>query len=431
MKPFAWKLLTRTAFVMVHVASLATVATLMALDGQSTASVIAVVLMVAIVQFLYEGWAIQAYVTYRSGRRDEILQLIRATVASKVPLEPAVRLYLGERTTQSATSFVQLFIVILITPIVPAALFFWGWLYWRRFDRRVGEFAQELYDGVPLDDAVVRFPAVLHSEARLAVRVGMVTGKLEVALHRADRRPPTATWLEILPRIAYPMIVLALITGVLLFCFSAIVPKLQKIFVEHAVVLPTSTTHLIDAADGIEEWIEVIVAAILGFITLATWATISSWVCWHLPGVTYFYRCEMRGRVWRMLGLLLEAEIPLPEALQFLAESEELPYAVRKRSRQTRQSVEAGQLLAESLWNSGLLTRSMQPLVTAGQSAGTLPWTLRELGDYYSETALTRARRFSMIFGPLLLIVIGIFVAVAAIGLFTPLVALMEKVSEQ
>ncbi len=429
MRWFLLQLLIRFAIVLLHVISLAACATFLAmLNAKGSVNGIAI-FWIFVLQCLAEGWAVCAYLRYRNGRREEVHQLIRASVSSRVPLEPALHQYLQERQSDSVTWFLQLFFAVLITPLVPCALFIWGWLHLRRFDRQMRQFEAELYDGVPLDDAVLRHPAVLNSESRLAVRVGMTTGKLELALDRTDHEPTGTPWLEIVPRIFYPLFVLFIISSVSTFSLLTLIPKLSRICSEMDTPLPPVTRWLIEFGSFFDVYSAIMSLATFTFIVLLVVATISSTLCWHLPIVGYFYRREYRGRTLRMLGLLLEAEVPAPDALVLLAESEELPFVVSERLLDAAADAVAGSPLTDALRDVGLLTRSMVPLVEAGQKAGTLPWSLRQFGEYESRSALRRATRISHCVGPLLLLVIGVIVAFTSLSIFMPFIAILEKLS--
>jgi type II secretory pathway component PulF len=71
----------------------------------------------------------------------------------------------------------------------------------------------------------------------------------------------------------------------------------------------------------------------------------------------------------------------------------------------------------------------MKPLLESAQNANNLAWTLRELGEHLSTQALRQARRLSIFIAPLCLVAIGALVALAALGFFMPLVAILDGLS--
>lgn len=379
---------------------------------------------------LMEGWLIYAYIRYRSGRQEEVQQLLRAAVTSEVPIEPALRTYLDERPSRITSSALQAIFALLLTPIVPFAIFLWLWLYYRRFDRRADQFAQSLYEGIPLDEAVTLYPAVLNSDARLAVRIGVATGKLELALNRAQPDRSPAAWLEVLPKLIYPLVVLYIICGIVGFLSLTVVPKFKKIHNEFNIALPALTQTTLEHSDSIEFILGVIVLLFILLSGTILLATISSRFCWYFPLFGRYYRHEMQGRVLRALSLLLESEMPAPEALRFLADSDELPRVVRRKLSRASVEISTGDLLPTVLARNQLLSRSMQPLLESAQAGNTLAWSLQELGDYLSKRALAAVQRWASIFSPLMLMILGVVVALAGLNVFLPFIKIMEALSQ-
>jgi type II secretory pathway component PulF len=151
---------------------------------------------------------------------------------------------------------------------------------------------------------------------------------------------------------------------------------------------------------------------------------------WHLPILGRLYRWEVQGLVLRMLAALLDAGQPVPDALQRLADAEELPPVVRRNIDSARRQVCAGEPLAAALRDAGLLPRSMVALVQTAGRLNNLPWALGEMGELLSGRAVRMARRMSMVLGPILLLAVGAVVACVALGMFMPLIALLTRLAE-
>lgn len=420
------KLVIRLIIVAAHVATAVLIYAVVRQLAIGEPLALAVVFALA----LMEGWLIYAYIRYRSGRQEEVHQLLRAAVTSGIPIEPALRTYLDERPSRITSNALQAVFALLLTPIVPFAIFLWAWLYWRRFDRRADQFAQSLYEGIPLDEAVALHPTVLSSDARLAVRIGVATGKLEFALNRAQPERSPAAWLEVLPKLIYPLVVLYIISGIVGFLSLSVIPKFKKIHSEFNIAIPTLTQATLEHSDLIEFVLGAIVLLFILLIGMILLATISSRFCWYFPLFGRHYRREMQGRVLRALALLLDSEMPAPNALRFLAESDELPRVVRRKLTRACAESKAGEPLPTVLGRNQLLPRSMQPLLESAQAGNTLAWSLQELGDYLSNRALTAVRRWASIFSPVMLLMLGVVVAFAGLNVFLPFIKIMEALSQ-
>ena len=153
-------------------------------------------------------------------------------------------------------------------------------------------------------------------------------------------------------------------------------------------------------ADGLGEHLTEIGAAIAGIVASVVLLCLSSTARWFFPGVGYLYRMNVRSRVLRTLGILLEAGKPVPEALAILIASGQLPAEARRRLRVARSRTEQGEPLADCLYRAGLLPRTMAPLVRAAERARTLPWALSELGEHLNLRSSRVLQRASMVLAP-------------------------------
>ncbi len=154
------------------------------------------------------GWVVYAFLRYRQARQDEFLQVITTAIEARLPLGPAIRAYLNDRPHEGEGGVWDALLLFLIPP---------GFLLWHQrhsFDNRAADVADLLDDGVSLPEALQTVPGVADKEAKLAAEVGQTTGNIAVCLRRADRERLTAAWLEIVPRLLYPALLLLFITGI-------------------------------------------------------------------------------------------------------------------------------------------------------------------------------------------------------------------------
>jgi general secretion pathway protein F len=138
---------------------------------------------------------------------------------------------------------------------------------------------------------------------------------------------------------------------------------------------------------------------------------------------------HVQARVLRMLGILLEVERPVPQALAVLADSGYFSRVARNRLNAARGAVERGEPLAPTLQRFGLLPRRMVALVQAAERAHNLPWALAELGDHLAQRAVRLMRRLTLVFFPAAVVGVGVIVAAVVLGWFLPLIKLLTELS--
>jgi type IV pilus assembly protein PilC len=137
-----------------------------------------------------------------------------------------------------------------------------------------------------------------------------------------------------------------------------------------------------------------------------------------------------RSRVLKMLGILLSAEMPAPQALAVLADSGYFEWEVERRLEGSRRLIEQGEPLAKSLYRRGLLTAAMAPLVDAAERARNLPWALAELGDHLAGRTAQMIERITKAIFPLVICGLGLVVGFMVVGMFLPMIEVIGKLGQ-
>src|SRR5205807_10104182 len=101
----------------------------------------------------------------------------------------------------------------------------------------------------------------------------------------------------------------------------------------------------------------------------------------------------------------------------------------QRRLKAVRRRVEQGEPLAGTLYRKGLLPAGMFPLLQSSERARNLPWALGELGEALGKRAARLMQRISLALTPVSVVMIGMLVAFAVLGIFMPLVKIMMELS--
>ena len=193
--------------------------------------------------------------------------------------------------------------------------------------------------------------------------------------------------------------------------------------------LPPITSAMIEISRSLIyfSWLMPLVCLLL--LLLVNWVLFSSWAKWHIPVVGRLYRMYARGQFLRVLGLMLEAGKPLPEVLNCVVESGQLPRVLEPRVDKLAELVQRGEPLIDGLAAQGLITRSMRPLILAAEKAQNLPWALQELGETLSQRCARLTYRLTMLVFPLTIVACSCLIALVALSAYKPIIAMMEKLS--
>lgn len=375
---------------------------------------------------LFYGWMLYAFVHYRQARQEEMLHVLSTAADANLPLAPALWAYLHDRPAGPLREF---WVALLLFFVFPG--YYWVWHRRHSFDQKASRVAYYLEMGDSLPNALRACPGVVSSDALLTIQVGQHTGRLAQCLRASQPHRLAAIWLELLPRLIYPLIVLLFMSGIISFWIIVLLPKMQRIFAEFDMDMPDATRRVIEFGETMPHFIEASYLFILAMLALVGTLLVSSTIRWYLPGFAFLYRRHARSRVLKVLAVFVDAGVAAPEALGLLADSNALSPVVRRRLDIAQQRSAQGESLADSLRGAGLLPASFVPLVRAAERVNNLAWALTELGETLSERTVRTMRRISQVVSPVTIAAIGALVAFIVIGMFMPLVEVIHRVAEQ
>ncbi len=371
------------------------------------------------------AWVLFAFFHYRQCRQEEFLRLLTTAVEAHAPLGPALRAYTADRLNSPLR---ETWVATLLFFLLPG--YYWLWYRHFNYDRKVARVAGLLDMGYPIPEALYATPGVTPRQTVLAAAVGESTGRLALCLRHSIQTRLAPLWLEVVPRMTYPFLLLFAVGGVLAFWMIRVVPNIERIFKDANLDLPVRTTQILTFADWLGDYGWLILLTIPAAAVVAFILFLDSTLRWYWPIFGRFYRRVVQSRVLRTLGILLETGKPVPEALGILADSGYFPSVVERCLDGVRLRVEQGEPLAESLRRGGLLPAAMVSLVQAAERVGNLPWVLGELSTSLANGMIRRLRRLSILIAPLVLIAVGGLVAFLALGMFWPLIELLTRLNQ-
>ncbi len=378
-----------------------------------------------LILLLFYGWMLFAYLHYRQGRQEEMLHLLSTAAESQAPLAPALWAYLRDRPQGPLREF---WVALLLFFVMPG--YYWVWHRRNSFDSKVARVAYFLEMGDSLPMALRAAPGVLSREAWFAVQVGQYTNNLAICLRASLPKSLAPIWLEMVPRLLYPLVVMMIMSGILGFYLTFVLPRMHAIFREFAMEMPQITLQLQEVGGNSRLFFAATGTIIWGVVILTCLLFLSSTLRWYMPVFGRLYRRHVQGRLLQMLGVLLNAGTPAPAAIGLLADSGYFAAVVRRRLRRAEERLQQGEPLAESLRRAGVLPAALTPVVSAAQRMHNVPWVLAELGETLIDRTIRSMRRLSQFISPVCVVALGSVVAFVVLGMFMPLITIMTKLAE-
>jgi general secretion pathway protein F len=297
----------------------------------------------------------------------------------------------------------------------------------------LGEISGQLERGATLDTVIQsqgsRFPAHLRGLILAGLRSGRLAEVLEeyVDLWRARGELRRRIWLSM----TYPLVLVVAITLVLIVLQVGVVPAFAEIFDDFGVDLPVLTTFFLDVIGPATLLLGVLL--ILLAVVLLVSAAIPA-VAWVGPWV---HLVPLLGPLWRygrlvqwarLTGMLLEQQVPLPEALRLSAAGAG-DACLAEASRWAAAEVEAGRPLADCLMQRRPFPPSMTPLVDWGQQTGALGDAFRASAEMFEGRAQVQGVSLESVLLPVSLVMLAVFVGLFVSAMMLPLVSLIQSLT--
>ncbi|NQU24749.1 MAG: type II secretion system F family protein [Candidatus Nealsonbacteria bacterium] len=303
----------------------------------------------------------------------------------------------------------------------------------RRQRRSLHELADRMQAGQTLDGAVEalgdRFPAYVRGLIVAGVRSGRLAEVFEefVELQRDHRELVRRVW----TRLAYPIVLLTMLGGMLLFLKYYLIDEFVKIFEEFDAELPIVTQVFIGSS-GAGLWLLQIGAALLsGTLVLAWLMPSAAWaprVVYAVPLIGPLWRWSRLKQFSAMLAVLLRQEVPLPEALRLTADGvgeAHLALGCRRAAEQ----VEAGMPFSEALASHLAFPPSIIPLVEWGGQASAMDDALGAAAEMFAGRVQSQEGLMKTVVLPLTFLVVIGFVSFLAVAMMAPMVSLVRSLS--
>jgi type IV pilus assembly protein PilC len=146
-----------------------------------------------------------------------------------------------------------------------------------------------------------------------------------------------------------------------------------------------------------------------------------------LPGIGPLMKLVAIERFCRVLGALVHTGVPLPDAVQVSADSTN-NYVFQTRLATVREAMMRGDGLARPITASGLFPPAARQMIRVGESTGSLDLQLHNAATYYERELSFRLKRFTDMFEPIIILVVGGMVAFVAIAQISAMYSVYHQV---
>ncbi len=292
-------------------------------------------------------------------------------------------------------------------------------------------------DGVSLADAMAKSPETFPRVYVAMVEAGETGGFLDVVLAQiADFQAREKEMKsKVMTALLYPVILLVLALGVLVFLLVFFIPRFQSIFAGFGAKLPMITQVIVSTSELLRSYgLFIVAAAGIGVYLIRNWLTSESgrrqWegVILRAPLVGPLVAQFAMSRFCRMLGTLLGAGVPLINSLNVARRSIGNQALVDAISNSIDR-VKEGRSLGPSLGDCRtLFSGATLEMICVAEESGRLDQELVRIANV-TEGDLDRQLKTAVALAePLMLFFIAGFIGTIFIGMVIPIFTLQDYI---
>jgi type IV pilus assembly protein PilC len=292
----------------------------------------------------------------------------------------------------------------------------------------ISQIRDQVREGKSLSEAVGE-SGVFSKVYSTAILAGEKSGNLPGVLdyYIAYQRVSTAVKKKIIATLVYPTLLICVAIIIVTYLVTAVIPKFALLYRDMNVELPAPTRLLITLTVDYR-------LVFLGFVVALAFAA---------AGVFLWSRTEEGGKAFdrfkfrlplvgntllkfqvaqfsRTLATLLTGGTPLVAGLQTATEAITSRLLASTLAHAT-QMVREGESLHGALSSTGIMPEMAVDMIEVGESSGAISPMLNSVAEFYEEEVSLRLSTLVALIEPILLIIMGLFVAFILISLYLPI----------
>lgn len=282
-----------------------------------------------------------------------------------------------------------------------------------------------------LEDAPQAFPALYAATIRASER----TSGLGEALVRYIAYASQLETLRgrLVSAAIYPALLVAVGGLVILFLMGYVVPRFSHIYEDMGGNLPLLSRLLLQWGLAVENYWPLLLGLAAALAMVAMQGSVRRMVAqrlmrlmWRIPAMGERMRVFQLTRMYRTLGMLLLGGIAIVPALDMVTGL--LSAALQTRLTNVTKSIREGNTISQAFEAGGLTTAVALRMLRVGERAGNMGEMMERIAAFHDEEMARWAEWATRLFGPLLMLLMGLLIGVIVVLMYLPIFQLTESI---
>ncbi len=309
----------------------------------------------------------------------------------------------------------------------------------------VSALAENVQGGSTFSESLAQHPRIFNKLYVNMVKAGELGGVLEVVLNRLAEYQEKAQKLKnkIVSAMVYPVIVMFIAVGLLVFLMIFIVPKFREMFDSAQSDLPLISVIVF----GISEFflarplfvpnvVFVFIVFGIGVFLFNLWGKttggrkVVDQLKLKMPILGDIQRKSAVSRFARTLGTLVTSGVPILQALNITRDTAG-NVVISSAIEKVHEAVKEGETIVTPLLASGVFPSMVISMVDVGEETGQLPEMLLKVADVYDDEVDNAVTALTSILEPIMIVILAVIVGAVVFALFLPLIKMIATMGNQ
>jgi type II secretory pathway component PulF len=319
-------------------------------------------------------------------------------------------------------------------PIADALMYFENFVTKPRFKGIIQQLRKDIIGGYSFSQALAKHDKLFDTVYVNVTKAGEASGELDTSMARLAELLIKAQKLKskVIAAATYPAIVVGILCLVLLVMFIIVLPTFTEIYKSMGVTLPLITVVMIGMSNFLRDgWFisfPMLGGAIWGainFFKSETGQLFLDNTLIKVPVLGEVIRFMNNANFISTLSVAFSSGLPITEALTLAAQTVK-HHQIRSAFMQANYKIQAGQGLASALGDTKWVPDLVLIMLATGEESGDLENMLRNALEYLEDEVNHRMEILMALMEPCLLLVLGVVVALVALGIYLPLFGVYE-----
>jgi general secretion pathway protein F len=298
----------------------------------------------------------------------------------------------------------------------------------------VSDVLRVLKGGKSLADSLATHPEYFTELFVNMVRAGEASGSLSAVFERLAEFERTRDDLRgyIISSMVYPCLLSLVGIGSIVVLMSFVVPRFASVFEQSHMVMPLPTQMLVDTSRLVQTygWMVVTIVVILIAVWQAYIHTPKGRLWWdslvlRVPLLGDALRKAETARFARAMGTLVANSVPLVQSISIsgaILNNKRIAGSLES----VAQGVKRGEGIATPLKRCGQFPLLAGHLLSVGEETGRLDAMFNRMADIYEIDTRAAIKRFTSLFEPLIILVMGIIVGTLILSMLLAITSIND-----